>query len=239
MDKELIKKYLEMFKVSLIILGVALLVSLILLTQIIPQTANYFGNKRKHTETQAKLATMQQELETAKQNKAKREEMSMSGIEVKSIYKNVKNIGNSTADIIAGEIKEINDLIKYYGIKMYKVNYNYDPAEDIFYKEMKDSYSVCNMEMELFATYMKFQSFLKDLYKHEHFLDIQSVEVNPYKKDKSILNVKMNLSLYAERDKSANENREVPPTPSKSPDSTVDVNVEVEPDADLNIDLEF
>ena len=66
--------------------------------------------------------------------------------------------------------------------------------------------------MELFATYMKFQSFLKDLYKHEHFVNMQTIEIMPYKKDKSILNIKMKLSLYAEKDNNANQSREVEPS---------------------------
>lgn len=228
MDSELIKKYLDMFKVALIIVVAALLVSIGLLTQIIPQTISYFGNKTKYADTENRLSAKKAELETAKKNKERQEAMDKEGIEVKAFYRDIKSTGNSTADILAGEIQEINDLIKFYGIKMYKVNYNYDPADDIFFKEKKDVYGVCKMNMELFASYMKFQSFMKDLYKHEHFLDIQSIEVNPYKKDKSILNIKMELSLYAEKDANAGESREVPP--SKTSDSG---------DDSLNLDLDI
>lgn len=228
MDIELIKKYLDMFKVALAIVVVALLVSIFLLIKIVPETIAYFGNQSKYSETETKLAAKKAELETAKKNKAKQEARNAEGIEVKAFYKNIQSIGNSTSDILAGEIQEINDLIKFYGIKIYKVNYTYDPADDIFFKEKKDTYSVCRMNVELFATYMKFQSFLKDLYKHEHFLDIQSIEINPYKKDKSILSIKMDLNLYAEKDPNAGTSREVPPSSkdSKNSDNT-----------DLNLDL--
>ncbi|MCM1009637.1 MAG: hypothetical protein NC390_02000 [Fusobacterium sp.] len=228
MDSELIKKYLDMFKVAIAIVVVALLASIFLLTQIIPQTISYFGNKTKYADSETRLAAKRAELETAKKNKERQEKLDSAGIEVKAFYRDIKSTGNSTADILAGEIQEINDLIKFYGIKMYKVNYNYDPAEDIFFKEKKDTYGVCKMNMELFASYMKFQSFMKDLYKHEHFLDIQSIEVNPYKKDKSILNIKMELSLYAEKDANAGKSREVPP--SKGDDSSSN---------DLNLDLDI
>ncbi len=228
MDSELIKKYLDMFKVAIAIVVVALLASIFLLTQIIPQTISYFGNKTKYADSENRLAAKKAELETAKKNKERQEKLDSAGIEVKAFYRDIKSTGNSTADILAGEIQEINDLIKFYGIKMYKVNYNYDPAEDIFFKEKKDTYGVCKMNMELFASYMKFQSFMKDLYKHEHFLDIQSIEVNPYKKDKSILNIKMELSLYAEKDANAGESREVPPSKGDNSSSN-----------DLNLDLDI
>ncbi len=228
MDIEVIKKYLDMFKIALAIVVGALLVSIFLLIKIVPESIAYFGNHSKYAETENKLTVKRAELETAKKNKAKQEAREAEGIEVKAFYRDVKSTGNSTSDILAGEIQEINDLIKFYGIKVYKVNYNYDPSDDIFFKEKKDKYSVCRMNMELFATYMKFQSFLKDLYKHEHFLDIQTIEVNPYKKDKSILHVKMDLNLYAEKDPNAGASREVPPSSGKSANS-----------GELNLDLDF
>lgn len=229
MDSELIKKYLDMFKIALAIVVVAAVASIFLLTKIVPETIAFFGNQNKFSETETKLSAKQAELETAKRNKEKQNAKNTEGIELKSFYKDIKSIGNSTSDILAGEIQEINDLIKYYGIKMYKVNYNYDPADDVFFKEKKEVYSVCSVNMELFASYMKFQSFLKDLYKHEHFLNIQTIEVSPYKKDKSILNIKMDLSLYAEKDPNAGASREVPP--SKGDSSSDNGNL------DLNLDL--
>jgi len=224
MDKDLILKYLDMFKIALAIAVVALLIGIVLLANIIPSTITYFGNKRKFTEAEQKLNQRQRDLETAKINKAKQDKLDREGIELKAFYKSINNTGNSTSDIIAGEIQEINDLIKYYGIKIYKVDYKYDPEDDIFYKEKKNDYGVCRVEMELFASYMKFQSFMKDLYKHEHFLDIQTIEINPYKKDKSILNIKVTLGLYAEKDKDAGQSREVAPS-SGGGDLDLDLNL--------------
>lgn len=224
MDTELIKKYLDMFKIALIIVLVAILGSIGLLIKIIPETGKYFNNKNTYSKTEKELADKKQTLETAKINKAKQEAKAKQQVEIKTFFRNIKNTGNSTADILAGEIEEINDLVKYYGLKVYKIDYKYDPEEDIFYKEKKDVYNVCNVNMELFGSYMKFQSFLKDLYKHEHFLNIQEIEINPYKKDKSILHIKLMLSLYAEKDPNAGQSREVPPTQNNSSDINLDIN---------------
>lgn len=226
MDTELIKKYLDMFKIALIIFVVAIVASIGLLAKIVPETLKYVNNKSNLEQTQKELTQKESDLSTAKANKAKQEQRAKNQTEVKAFFKNIKNVGNSTSDILAGETQEINDLIKYYGLKVYKVDYKYDPEDDIFYKEKKDVYSVCNMNLELFGSYMKFQSFLKDLYKHEHFLNIQGIEINPYKKDKSILHIKLNLSLYAEKDPNAGQSREVPPSNNNSAD-------------DLNLDLSF
>lgn len=229
MDTELIKKYLDMFKISLIVVAVTILAAIFLLTQIIPQAIAYGDNKKKVTTTENTLNSKRIELQNAQKSKERQEALDAEGIEVKAFYRGISNVGNSTSDILAGEIQEINDLIKYYGLKIYKVNYNYDPAEDVFYKEKKDLYSVCNVNMELFGSYMKFQSFLKDLYKHEHFLDIKEIEINPYKKDKSILDIKLTLNLYAEKSADAGASREVPPTSANSGSDSNDL------DLDLNL----
>lgn len=230
MDTELIKKYLYMFKITLAIVVVAVLASIFLLSKIIPETISYFNNKTKLEETAKNLDLKKAEFASAKKARERQDALDAQGIKLKAFYRGISTAGNSTSDILAGEIQEINDLLKYYGIKIYKVNYNYDPADDTFYKEKKDLYSVCNVNMELFASYMKFQSFIKDLYKHEHFLDIKGIEINPYKKDKSILSIKMDLSLYAEKDPSAGKSREVPVTPSSDSGSGDD-------SLDLNLDL--
>lgn len=224
MDTELIKKYLDMFKIALIIIVITILALIGLLINIIPNISKYINNTDTYEKTKQELADKENALKTAQANKAKQEARAKEQIEIRAIFKNIKNTGNSTADIIAGEIEEINDLIKYYNLKVYKVNYNYDPADDIFFKEKKDVYSVCHMNMELFGTYMKFQSFLKDLYKHEHFIDIQGIEINPYKKDKSILHIKLDLSLYAEKSPNAGQSREIPPSGKDSSELNLDLN---------------
>ena len=224
MDTELIKKYLDMFKIALIIFVVAIVALVGLLAKIVPETLKYVNNKGDLEKTQQELTQKESDLATAKANKAKQEKRAKEQVEVKAFFKNIKNVGNSTSDILAGETQEINDLIKYYGLKVYKVDYKYDPEDDIFYKEKKDVYSVCNMNLELFGSYMKFQSFLKDLYKHEHFLNIQGIEINPYKKDKSILHIKLDLSLYAEKDPNAGQSREVPPSSNDTADLNLDLN---------------
>ena len=53
--------------------------------------------------------------------------------------------------------------------------------------------------MEMIANYVNYDNFLKELYKHEHFLDIQSVEIVPYKKNKKILLIKFKLKVYAKK----------------------------------------
>ncbi|MBO7671870.1 hypothetical protein J6S88_00520 [bacterium] len=199
MDKELLKRYFSMFRVSIGIAAGALVLAIVLLMIAVPKMTGSFQNIKKLGEDKASLGQKRTEVQRLKDNIAQAEAARIPDNEMKVFYKNIKAAGGLSADILAGEVQEINDLIKYYGIKVYKVNYTYDDENDPFYKSEKDKYSVCRMDLELFSNYMKFQGFLKDLYKHEHFLDIQSVDIKPYKKDKSILDIVMVLNLYAEK----------------------------------------
>ena len=194
--------------------------AILLLTLTVPRIATYSQNSKKFKEVQTSIGQKQAELAKLKDDIAREEAEKLPDNEMKVFYRDIKNTGSITSDILAGEVQEINDLIKYYGIKIYKVNYTYDPEEDTFFKGKSDKYSVCKMDLELFSNYMKFQGFMKDLYKHEHFLDIQSVDVVPYKKDKSILNIKLTLSLYAEKDGAA----PAPEIPQNSDDGSEEDN---------------
>ena len=51
----------------------------------------------------------------------------------------------------------------------------------------------------MIADYKHFQAFLRDLYKHEHFLEISNIEIVPYEKDKKILLIKSQIKLYSQK----------------------------------------
>ena len=51
----------------------------------------------------------------------------------------------------------------------------------------------------MIGTYKDFEGFLKELYKHEHFLDMASMEIVPYSRDKKILIINFQLKLYAQK----------------------------------------
>ena len=54
----------------------------------------------------------------------------------------------------------------------------------------------------MIASYSNFANFLRELYKHEHFLEISKIEIAPYEKNKRILLISLQIKLYAQRDPS-------------------------------------
>ena len=107
--------------------------------------------------------------------------------------------GSDPDVVLAGEFNEILSLVVANKIKTRSVKYDYEPKGDVFFMNATSRYSVCRLDMVMIANYTDFKNFLKDLYKHEHYLDITKVEIQPYSKDKSILIVNFQLTLYAER----------------------------------------
>ena len=114
----------------------------------------------------------------------------------KPFYKPVIS-GMDTEAVIAGEFAEILQLIRANRIKVRSIKYDYDPQDDNFVKNAGSTYKVARLNMEMIANYMNFNNFMKELYKHEHFLDIQSVEIVPYRKNKQILLINFKLKLYS------------------------------------------
>ena len=90
-------------------------------------------------------------------------------------------------------------LLRSNSIKARSVAYEYDPKDDNFVKNAADSYNVAKLKIEMVGTYKNFEGLLKEMFKHEHFLDIDSFEIVPYEKNKRILLINMQLKLYAQK----------------------------------------
>ncbi|MBR5555591.1 hypothetical protein IKU74_06220 [bacterium] len=102
-------------------------------------------------------------------------------------------------DMIAGEFEEILEIIRSNTIKMRSINFDMNPRGDVFVQGAPEKFNVAALKMEMIGTYKNFENFLKDLYKHEHFLEISKVQIEPYEKDKTILLINYEMKLYAKK----------------------------------------
>lgn len=112
------------------------------------------------------------------------------------------NMGLDTEAAISEEFGEILQLIRENKIKTRSIVYEYDPKDDNFVKNVPEKYQVCRVKAEMIANYSNFENFLRDLYKHEHYLEISKIEITPYEKNKRILLINLDIKLYAQRDPS-------------------------------------
>ncbi len=184
----------------LLLVGVIVVSIYLIVMQLVPKAnefisvvSNYKTQMSAYTEKERSL----EELKTKASQEQAAEQASMKGVS-KPLFKPLES-GLDTESIIASEFNEILGLITTNAIKTRSVKYTYDPQDDNFIKNGGSKYSVCKLDMEMIASYTNFKNFMKELYKHDHYLDIAKVEIVPYQKNKSILLINLQLKLYAEK----------------------------------------
>lgn len=142
-----------------------------------------------------KKAQLEQYKKEEAEQAAKEQQEAASG---KPFYKPIET-GLDTESVITGEFSEILQLIRANKIKVRSIAYDYNPSDDKFVQGAGNKYNVARLNMEMIANYSNYDSFLKEMYKHKHFLDIQSVEIVPYRKNKKILLINCKIKLYAQK----------------------------------------
>ncbi len=190
--KEILSKL--KYSVLILVLTVAGVIAAIVM-KIYPTYMTIDALNKSYTSQTQVLAEKQTELQDLQAAVKKQEDMS--GIE-KEVFES-SDTGLDAEGVIASEFSEILEIIRANTIKTRSINYEYDPKDDKFVQGAGDKFNVARLSMEMIATYKNFENFLKELYKHEHFLDISKIEVEPYEKDKSILLINFELTLYAKK----------------------------------------
>lgn len=188
--------YLKKFQIAVAILAVALLVFIGALAKTIPLVGNIVEIQDNY-KTQNASFDAERKLQELKDDAAKKEAEDESVL--KMFFKPISD-GLDTEAAISDEFGEILQVMRDNKIKARSVKYDYDPQDDNFVKNAGAKYHVCRVTAEMIASYGNFAGFLRELYKHEHFLDISSIEILPYQKNKRILLVNLQFKLYAQKD---------------------------------------
>lgn len=195
MDNEKLKQFLIPILIVVATFGMLFM----LLSKVANNIQNMLVFKSNIALKNSELATKQSKLEELKkqaQQDAKKDAQSIAND--KAFYKPAAE-GLDTEAVIVGEFNEILTLIRANKIKVRSMKSDYDPADDVFVKGAPENYNVARLNLEMIADYTSLNNFLKELYKHDHFLDIESVEIVPYKKNKRILLINFKIKLYAKK----------------------------------------
>ena len=193
---EEMQEILSKLKLAVAILVLAVIIAVaVIVMNIVPTVQNIMKLNEDYAAQTIVLSEKQKELEDLQLTIKKQEDLS----DIEKQFFVSAEAGLDTEGVIAGEFSEILDLIRSNTIKMRSINYTYDPSDDNFVKGAPQKFNVAQLDMEMIANYKTFENFLRDLYKHEHFLDIAKVEVTPYEKDKSVLLINFTIKLYAKK----------------------------------------
>ncbi len=195
MNSEKIRQF--MIPILLVIATFGLL--FMLLSKDAANIQNIMDYNNNITQKKQELTLKQEKLNALKKKAAEEAKKDNQKVVIeKGFYKPVAS-GLSTEAVIVGEFNEILELIRANKIKVRSMKSDYDPQDDEFVKGAANEYNVARLNLEMVADYTSFDSFLKELYKHEHFLDIESIEIVPYKKNKQILLINFKIKLYAKK----------------------------------------
>ena len=195
MDNEKLKQ----FFLPIVVIVITFIVLFMLLTKVANNIQSIIALKNNITLKTQELTLKQEKLENYKKKAAEEaKKESKSAASSKAFYKPAAQ-GLDTEDVIAGEFNEILELIRANQIKIRSMKSDYEPADDEFVKGAPSEYNVARLNLEMISNYISFNNFMKELYKHEHFLDLESIEIVPYKKDKTILLINFKIKLYAKK----------------------------------------
>lgn len=197
MDKYTI--YIKKFQIALGIFALSLIVFIFLVSKVIPEVQKISQIQNDYKTQSSALADSERKLQDLK-DAARRKETENENIQ-KIFFKPISE-GLDTEAAISDEFGEILQIVRENKIKMRSVKYDYDPQDDNFVKNAGNRYQVCRVTAEMIASYSNFANFLRELYKHEHFLEISKIEIAPYEKNKRILLISLQIKLYAQRDPS-------------------------------------
>ena len=194
MDNEKLKQFI----VPILIVVVSIIAAVALGLKLTENIQSMIGYKNDITSKEQMLKEKKAQLEKfIKEEAAEAKKTAEDAAKSKPFYKPAAT-GMNTEAVIQGEFAEILELIRANKIKVRTIKYEYDPQDDAFVKGAGGKYKAARLNMEMVANYTNYNNFLKELYKHDHFLDIQSVEIVPYRKNKQILLINFKLKLYSQ-----------------------------------------
>lgn len=160
-----------------------------------PQVSKIYHVEKDLGEKTVSLADLQRQLDEIKKQQQKKKDTSHL---LKKIYKpNASGLDQESVFTVLFD--DIIDMAKYNSIKIYSMEYTYNPADDEVVKEAQGKYSVCQLNMAIISDYPDLNSFLREIFKYPYLVNINKIEMAPYTKNKRILLSNLQLKLYAEK----------------------------------------
>ena len=170
------KVYFEKFKNAILLLILGIILFIFILSKLMPSIQTIFNNNKTYKTQVTSLNDKKRTLETLKQDAEKKAKQT--DVITKKFYKPIIS-GSDTESIITDQLQDILSILRANMIKARSIDYEYDPGDDSFVANAGDKYHVCRLTLELIADYKAYERFLQDLYKHEHYLDMEQIEITP------------------------------------------------------------
>ncbi len=189
--------YIKKFQLAIIIIVVTVVAVIAMIVKTVPEVQKIIQIQEDQKTQSSALADAERKLADLKSEALKQE---AEDANVAKLFFKPITEGLDSEAAISDEFTEILQIMRDNRIKVRSVNYEYDPKDDNFVKFIPFKYHVCRISAEMIANYSSLANFLREVYKHEHFLDLERIEIVPYNKNKRILLVNVVIKLYAQKD---------------------------------------
>lgn len=161
-----------------------------------PQIGNYNTAKQNVESTTRELDDVKSQVANIKQKL--RVLKDTSSTVQKKVYAPIEgDIGNDNDSLFFTLYNDVLDMLHANSIKIKAIDYVYNPAGDKFVEHGKGQYFVCDINLELVSNYTNLGKLIQEIYQYPYYIRISSIDVQPYKKDKTILLTKMSIRLYS------------------------------------------
>lgn len=153
------------------------------------------------TEKRIKTRTVELQKVTTKLEKIKKEAIeNKKNVEerVKEFYKPEINFETNDMEYLL-MVDDIVDMIKDSGVKIYALDYNYEVNSDDIVSQSGGKYMGCQLTLSLIGNYNQLKNLVIQFIKYPYLITINSIEIEPYEKDKKTLLSVIKITIYTEQ----------------------------------------
>ena len=185
---------MQKYKDSIIYIIFIIIAIIFVVVKMQPKIVELYDTETQLSAKRLELSDIDRKLETLKAESAEKDVQTAG--KNKKVYKSEE----PGLDVESSFIVLFDDLIemaKYNGIKIYSLEYVYNPVTDDFVKSAPDKYNVCQLNMQMISDYLDLENFFKEVYKYPYLVNLEKVEITSYPQDKKLLLVNLQLKLYS------------------------------------------
>jgi len=185
---------MEKYK-DVILYGVLiLLVTFFCLSKLIPIIQQNISLNTQIRQTKTEIKTLEEKLNAIRNQYEKN--TTPKTLSFKKIY-SPKDINLDSSELFYDINNDLIEMAQLNGVKIQTIEYKDPPADDLFLKKEPTKYSVSEINMNLITDYLNFENFLRSIYKYPYYINIQNIEIVPYKNNPKIIIITLTLRLYA------------------------------------------
>ncbi len=165
---------------------------------IIPPFETYFTAHSKVADKKEKINDLKNKIEAAKIAKQKAEAKKDEPKETKLIYESQYNSSDININL-NGMLDTVLELAKQAGLKVKTIEFKSLPESDVIIQNHSAELAGSMLAAQFIGNYTQFQTFMRDIYRHQYLMGITNFKITPYEFDKKILIIDMSLSLYLKK----------------------------------------